>query len=268
MMRLPVPRSRARASWAAFVAATLAVPVASCGNEDPPTDCGDPSMSIVTFRGASSSEKDEARICIDIHAASRADATATSRGLDDSLATSRPNVIPWTNLTFGEAVEACSRAGKFLCNSDELRSIAPSVRGMSGAEFDETMIDALSPTSGVTEMPHQFNRLNRYDLLSTPDKIPYPESTGSVAFWTASPKGDDKEVDPSIPLMLGRIVGARATGGILFTSPVLDPAYKHPLLGFRCCIHAKMRPAFEALPPDPRKVRGAEDEEVPLAPTP
>ena len=158
--------------------------------------------------------------------------------------------------------------GKFLCNSDELRAIARSGRGLTGAVFDETEIDALSPTGPETEMPHQFNRLNRYDLNFTEGKVPYPESAGSVAFWTASPKADDKEVDPAIPLLLGRISGARVAGGVLLTAPVLDPEYKHPLVGFRCCINARMRAAFEPLPPAPRKLRESEDEEVPLAPQP
>lgn len=246
----------------------VALVVAACANEDPPTDCGDPSMSIVTFQGPTADAEDEVRTCIDIHAASRLDATATARGVDDSFATSRPNAIPWTNLTFHQAIEACSRAGKFLCNSDELRAIGPAHESFGSAQFDETAIEALSPTSAVTEVPHQFQRLNRYDMLTNANRIVYPESAGSVAYWTASPKADDKTVDPTIPLLLGRISGDSVIGGQLTTTSVLDPEYKHPLVGFRCCIHAKMRSAFEPLPRDPSKVRDHEDEEVPLASAP
>lgn len=249
-------------------ALTGAVWLVACGTEPPPTNCGDSSMSIVTFQGRTQSEEDEVRTCVDIHAASRPDATATSRGRDGSLATSRPNVIPWTNLTFREAVEACSRAGKFLCTRDELRAIGPSESGFNAAVFDETEIVALSPTSNVTEVPHQFERFNRHELLRGTEKIAYPESSGSVAFWTASPMLDDKNVDPTIPLLLGRISGDGVAGGVLTTTPVLDPEYKHPLVGFRCCINARMRSAFEPLAHDPRKVREHEDEEVPLAPAP
>lgn len=249
-------------------AVTVLATLVACGAEPPPADCGDPSMSIVTFQGRTQSDEDEIRTCIDIHAASRPDATATSRGLDGSFATSRPNVVPWTNLTFREAVEACSRAGKFLCTSDELRAIAPSSAGLSRAVFDETEIVALSPTSDVTAVSHQFKRFNPRELLQGTEKLAYPESSGSVAYWTASPKFDDKNVDPTIPLLLGRISGDAVAGGVLTTAPVLDPEYKHPLVGFRCCINAKMRSAFEPLPHDPRKVRAHEDEEVPLAPAP
>ncbi len=242
--------------------------VAACANEDPPTDCGDTSMSIVTFQGRSSKQEDEVRTCIDIHAASRVDATSTARGVDDSFATSRPSVLPWTNLTFHQAVEACSRAGKFLCNSDELRAIGPATESIGSIHFDDASIEALSPTSAVTEVPNQFQPLNRYDLFTNGNRIAYPESAGSVAYWTASPKADDKTVDPTIPLLLGRISGDSVVGGELTTTPVLDPEYKHPLVGFRCCINAKMRAAFEPLPRDPSRVRDHEDEEVPLASAP
>lgn len=252
--------------WSVVVG--VAFVAVACASEDPPTDCGDTSMSIVTFQGRTQSDEDGIRTCIDIHAASRVDATPTSRGLDDSFATSRPNAIPWTNLTFHEAVEACSRAGKFICNADELRAIAPSTESLGGVRFDTTSIAALSPTSSVTEVPHQFEPLNRYDVLRTEGRIAYPESFGSVAFWTASPKADDKEVDPTVPLLLGRISGDSVIGGELTTTPVLDPEYKHPLVGFRCCINAKMRSAFGPLPRDPSRVRDHEDEEVPLASAP
>ncbi|WP_156339210.1 hypothetical protein [Chondromyces crocatus] len=249
----------------AIVAAAAWAP--ACSTVDPPTDCGDPSMSIVTFQGRTSTEEDQIRSCVDIHAASRRDATTTSAGRDESFAASRPEAIPWTNLTFEEAIGACGRAGKFLCDSDELRALAPlSSTSATGVEFDETAITALSPTSDVTSLPHRFDPLNPYDMVIRGDtgKPPYPESTGSVAFWTASPVREDNEKDPSIPLILGRLSKDTAIGGVLRMSPVLDPAFRHPLLGFRCCINAKMRSAFEPLPADPSRIRQEEDD-VPIA---
>lgn len=268
-MRAKIPRSSSlcRAVVMPWLGALLGV--AACGSEDPPVDCGDPSMSIVTFQGRTAAEEDQIRTCIDLHAASRLDATASSRGLDESFATSRPNAIPWTNLRFGDAVRACGRAGKVLCNLDQLRAITP-IAGLDAGgriQFDTTRIEALSPTNDVTELPHRFDALNRYDMMVSlkTGKPAYPESTGSVAFWTASSELEDKDRDPRIPLMVGRIEGDTAQGGILFPAPVLDPEYRHPLLGFRCCIDAKLRGAFETLPQDPRAVREREDEEVPLA---
>lgn len=237
-----------------------------CGEEPQPADCGDDSMSIVTFEGPNMRPEEELRICVDIHAASRRDATETSAGLDDSFATSRPNAIPWTNLTFGEAIEACGRAGKFLCNAEELQGIAPIASSGARVEFDRTAITELEPTSSVTSVPPRFDRLNPYDMLIREEtgKPPFPETIGGPAYWTASPERQDKEQDPSIPLVLGQLDGDEAISGVLTTSPVLDSSFRHPLLGFRCCIHAKMRSAFAPLPPDPTRIREEEDD-VPIA---
>jgi hypothetical protein len=240
----------------------------ACGGEDPPTDCGDSTMSIVTFNGRTSSEEDNIPSCIDIHAASRVDATSSSPGRDESFATSRAGVIPWTDVTFAEAVEACGRAGKFLCDSDELRGIAP-IEGWSAdgsVRFDETPITALVPTSDVKKVAHRFDALNPYDMVIRGEtgKPPFPDTAGSVAYWAASPIRDDKYSDPSIPLVLGRLEADYAIGGYLRTAPVLDADFKHPLLGFRCCVNARMREAFPPLPRDPNRVR-KEEPNVPVA---
>jgi hypothetical protein len=62
--------------------------------------------------------------CIDRYEASRADATATSAGTDESVATSRPGVLPWSvNPMTAEHFEtfgnACRAAGKRLCTKEE-----------------------------------------------------------------------------------------------------------------------------------------------------
>ncbi len=244
------------------------VPVAlGCGVEPAPTDCGDASMAIVTFIGRSSDPKEEIRSCIDIHAASRIDATARSPGRDDSLATSRPGAIPWTDVSFPEAVAACGRAGKLLCNRDELRAIAPiGASTASGVGFIDTSIDALSPTSDVTQVAHRFDRLNPVDMVIRQEtgKPPFPESVGSVAYWTISPEREDNDHDPGVPLLLGQLRGDRVAGGVLETDPVTDFELRHPLVGFRCCVNARLRSAFEPLPQDPSRVR-EEEPDVPIA---
>jgi eukaryotic-like serine/threonine-protein kinase len=44
----------------------------------------------------------------------------SSQGSGD-IPLSVPNVMPWVNITFDEAVNACRRAGKFLCYPNEFR---------------------------------------------------------------------------------------------------------------------------------------------------
>ena len=69
--------------------------------------------------------------CIDRYEASRQDATkceddtcssvscSIPAGTDSSIATSRPDVCPWTNMTRDMARAACEAAGKRLCRHDE-----------------------------------------------------------------------------------------------------------------------------------------------------
>ena len=62
--------------------------------------------------------------CIDIYEASRRDGTAYSQGVDDTLALSRPGVIPWhVNPMTAEALAlfeaACEAAGKRMCTPEE-----------------------------------------------------------------------------------------------------------------------------------------------------
>lgn len=63
------------------------------------------------------------RFCIDRWEASRPDATATSAGHDDSTATSRVGVLPWTTggtpAGYVAASTACEAAGKRLCAPTE-----------------------------------------------------------------------------------------------------------------------------------------------------
>ncbi len=256
------------ARGAALRGAFIGLGFTACGAEDPPEDCGDSTMSIVTFNGGSSAEDDDIRSCIDIHAASRRDAKNTSAGRDESFATTRPNVIPWTDITFGGAIEACGRAGKFLCDADELRAIAP-IAGFGGdgsVLYDETAIDALVPTSDTEEVSHRFDPINSFDMViaGQTGKPPFPDTVGSVAYWTVSPTREDQSRDPAIPLVLGRLEADYAVSGVLRVTPVLDSDFKHPLLGFRCCINAQMRDAFAALPNDPNRVR-KEEPDVPIA---
>lgn len=245
--------------------ALLGLSLGGCGAEDPPTSCGDPSMSIITLQGKTDDAEHEIRTCVDIHAASRRDATATSPGRDDNFATSRASVIPWTSLTFGEAVQACGRAGKFLCNADELRAIAPIKSNAFGSvQFDESAISALSPTSQQEGVASRFDRLNPVDMIISgkTGQPPFPEAVGSVAFWTYSPERLDAYQDPDVPLLLGRLVADSAIGGVLDTTPVTEGSFTHPLVGFRCCINARMRSAFTEVNPNPALVR----EEAPNVP--
>jgi hypothetical protein len=221
---------------------------------DVPDSCRRPEMSLVTFR-----ETDyDVPMCVDIHAASRRDATASSAGVDESLATSRPGVIPWTNLTFEEALLGCARAGKYLCDIRTYQVIGPS--RLDGRGAPEVPISELSPTSAVTEVPDQKGPL--FPPATTP--VPLPETDASIAYWAFSRDDDDWSLyDETTHLVFGRLTTDTATLGVSY-APMFDDAFRHPLLGFRCCIDPRLDGAFEELPPDPRYLRD-DLEPVPIA---
>jgi hypothetical protein len=256
------------ARWLVPLAVPAALTIGACAGEDPPNDCGDPSMAIVTLKN-DKAEDDPTRWCVDIHAASRLDASATSAGLDESYAVSRPGVYPWTNVTFQEASEACGRAGKFLCDNDVLKLITPTGGDQGGRiAYDLTAIDAVPRNGPETQVAHRYDPANPYDMVITGNtgKPPFPDSTRSVAFWSIVPEKDASYVDEREPYVTGALADGKAVGGYTVSSPVTKDGFKHPLLGFRCCINAKMRSAFTALAQDPRRVRSGPDPEVPLAP--
>ena len=63
----------------------------------------------------------EDRFCIDRYEASRPDATASSRGVDSSIAVSRSGALPWFPIaSVTEAQLACTAAGKRLCLVTEI----------------------------------------------------------------------------------------------------------------------------------------------------
>lgn len=75
--------------------------------------------SIGVSKGTEDTDFGRVAFCVDTYPASRLDATETSPGLDESYAASRAGVIPWTNVTYDEALRACLDAGKTLCEPEE-----------------------------------------------------------------------------------------------------------------------------------------------------
>jgi len=106
-----------------------------------------------------------ARYCIDRYEASRADATSTHPGLDESHATSRAGVLPWmaspmTADRFFEFQAACEAAGKHLCGREEWFAAcsgpAPGTTYVYGNTFDrevcncvDTFCDDYCAESGI-----------------------------------------------------------------------------------------------------------------------
>lgn len=104
--------------------------------DDTELDCPD---GMVTICGA---------FCIDRYEASRPDATAQSGGSDDSMATSRPGVIPWHSgdLSRAQAAVACDAAGKRLCTGQEWQAACAGTGEQVytyGDEYEPTTCNAI-----------------------------------------------------------------------------------------------------------------------------
>lgn len=84
------------------------------GTADNGIDCTGPcGPGTTVLTGTSGS------FCIDLYEASRRDATEVSAGADNSIAVSRPGVLPWGFVPYATAEAACVAAGKRLCTPDE-----------------------------------------------------------------------------------------------------------------------------------------------------
>ncbi|MBW2458467.1 MAG: hypothetical protein JRI68_28465 [Deltaproteobacteria bacterium] len=89
-----------------------------------PVDCPDDMVEVVGF-------------CMDRYEASRPDATDTSYGEDNSMATSRPDVLPWHPVGKSTAAGACALAGKRLCTPAEFQTTCSGSNGTVYAYGDD-----------------------------------------------------------------------------------------------------------------------------------
>ena len=84
--------------------------------------------------------------CLDRYEASRADATAQFMGYDMSMATSRPNVIPWFPVEYAAAKVACEAADKRLCTEAEIELACGGPEGWTylyGNDYSATICNGI-----------------------------------------------------------------------------------------------------------------------------
>jgi hypothetical protein len=204
-------------------------------------------MALLVFEG---SEMDQP-MCVDIHLASRRDATATSAGQDESFAVSQPNAIPWTNLTFDEALAACGRAGKYICDQRVHLTIGGPVDYVN-RRVDQ-FVSRLEPTGPETSVADETDT----KFPPAASREPYPDTVNGIATWSSvHPDSAWNEYPRDARVVYGRLtLETSSRAGSNAGVPIFDANFKHPLLGFRCCIDARLDGAFEPLPPDPKRIR-------------
>ncbi len=158
--------------------------------------------------------------CIDLHEASRQDATADAVGSDASLATNRAGVQPWKGATFADAGDACAAAGKRLCTDGEW------VTACQGAEvrlypyaqlYGPTTCHGLNapPTSGPVATGVFAACVSQDGLF---------DMSGNLEEWTADRRvrgGAYNDVQNNL-----KCTSADAT---------VNPTLAQDNVGFRCC---------------------------------
>jgi hypothetical protein len=86
------------------------------------------------------------RFCIDVYEASKPDATSENPGVDGSMATSRPGVLPWQVASNQEADRACRAADKSLCSEEEWQAacMGPDTTDYAyGNKYDPTICNGI-----------------------------------------------------------------------------------------------------------------------------
>jgi MYXO-CTERM domain-containing protein len=179
--------------------------------------------------------------------ASRVDATATKQGDLAARPCSREGVLPWTNITYEDAVEACEAAGMELCAVADWVDACEGGSGSCGWSF--------TPASGscndYQSMTNGSNDCNGHDVTAEPgdpitDELKptgsmplcYADFTGGDIFdlsgnakeWTTGPDSPTQN-----PLRGGSFNNSPTGLRCDFDFAVGGPDAPLPSIGFRCC---------------------------------
>jgi hypothetical protein len=176
--------------------------------------------------------------------ASRPDATASSPGQSPARACARAGVLPWSNISYPEAVAACQAAGKRLCTEAEWqRACETSAAEACDYAFGETC-DTAKPDLCNTE-EHDGNPAVAGDQnVSLPtaslplchaswgDAGRLHDLTGNLKEWTqASAPGQN-------PVRGGAFDTVLDGATCRFRFALFDDRFRYENTGFRCCADA------------------------------
>ncbi len=181
--------------------------------------------------------------------ASRVDATVSDPGASTQRSCSRANVMPWTNVTYMEAVDACTAAGMDVC---DVADWITACKGGSGCGWSYT------PASGTCNdyqnAPGNSTGCNGHDITKQPGAadtdallptgskpLCYAHFSGGNIFdlsgnakeWTTDPASGGSPMKN--PLRGGSYDNAPTGLRCDFDFGVGGPTVRLPSVGFRCC---------------------------------
>lgn len=204
---------------ASIFAVSAALPLAGC-SEDPP-QLGTPDEEVCLVRRNSQTE-----FCIDTYEAARKDATETDPGVDEASGpVSLPDRLPWVNVTWAGARDACQKKGKRLCERDEWLDACDGATGEDEGTiftYGNEIVEGRCNTDGGGVQAGGA----RADCKSAVETY---DQSGNVREWT------------------GNVIAAAAARGGSFrsslthecksgdTTGTTEPNTPSPETGFRCC---------------------------------
>ncbi len=168
--------------------------------------------------------------------ASRPDANDVNPGQDGSAACSRPGVIPWTGVTWQEAVDACESIGAQLCGGvqwDEAckgpgRAIFP-----YGADYDPNVCNVLESPDGCLNPGSQCRVVATGVYEGCVSEAGAFDMSGNVAEWVADLRPFGEE---AYDVRGGSYLSADDNTIRCRNANVSkEPGFTNPDLGFRCC---------------------------------
>jgi hypothetical protein len=165
--------------------------------------------------------------------AARPDATAGSPGASTARACSKAGVLPWTQVTFGEAEAACQAAGARLCSGEEWAVACTGPSSMVfpyGSTYQATACNGLDASTGAVVATGTFSGCEGGDAGLF-------DMSGNVREWTTEKSGTTGGTTPrDIYVVRGGAYHTPAPGltcGFDLSQAVEDVVL--PAVGFRCC---------------------------------
>ena len=176
-------------------------------------------MVLISLEGA--------QFCVDAYEASRPDATADAPGVDTARATSRAEVLPWTDVDATEAADACDSADKHLCSALQLQLACRGTTRTAypyGDEYTAGVCNDGSIEDGAVAPTGSFGTCTSETAVGKP----VFDLCGNVAEWALQDEngvlfgGSIEHTDEAVSCNDESIEDA------------LDEE-KSPTIGFRCC---------------------------------
>jgi len=152
--------------------------------------------------------------------ASRPDATQSGSGSNERRACSGGGRLPWTDVTYDEAVTACAAADAVLCSEDQWTSAC------MNDEMGVGYCDYPYPDAGCQDADYSSDRCNGFEYASSPTIQPSGQSGSAGQCYREYDDGDVYELSGNVK----ELVLKRPNGVI----PVKGGAHNNLQYGMRC----------------------------------